>query len=265
MKVALSTTPQTAVQPYAQGTLDAPSPGTGGDGFAQMLAQMLSLSPAESRESSPATEIAPGLGASTQAFQNARMLVETALEHSRSEVGTAASERALPELPVLEKLASADAKNLDEASRSTAAISELSAVNFNLISAKNLTTGTVRAVAPAHSAPSFQLAMRALTQPPISISTANALRPANPDSGNVPPATVTQALPAALKQAEGGHSTPFSAQLLTTDSGLVLLLRLPKLASTERADLENSTVRLLQGLGLKRHQIVIQEITEGQG
>lgn len=66
--------------------------------------------------------------------------------------------------------------------------------------------------------------------------------------------------PVAPPPAQEGRMSRFSAQLLAGEGGLTMLLRLPKLTASERAELEAGAARLLAGFGQRPSRIVIQEI-----
>ena len=58
-------------------------------------------------------------------------------------------------------------------------------------------------------------------------------------------------------------SSPFGAQLIAFEGGLRLLLRLPRLADGERAELDAGLTRLFESFGHRNHEIVIHEIDRG--
>lgn len=259
MKVASHQLPHMAAPHSAPKAWDAPAPDTAQNGFAQLLAQMRPVAPAEMQDNRHSAEIVPELGGSAQAFQNARLLVETALEYPAHYATPNTTHLASPiERQLLEQpqLAISSAPN-------TAARFGITTKSFDTPPsvpqpANTLPSGTSRLASPNGSTSTLQVP----TQPSVAFSTAP-----QASSANRQPAinAVTSTATPTPKQTDGGHNSPFSAQLLATDGGPLLLLRLPKLAAAERADLENSAARLLQVLGLKRHQIVVQEISEGQG
>jgi hypothetical protein len=58
--------------------------------------------------------------------------------------------------------------------------------------------------------------------------------------------------------------SPFGAQLLAFEGGLRLVLRVPRLADNERTELEAALAHLFERFGHRRHEIVINEIGNGQ-
>ena len=265
MKIALPALPQWASQALSSGSSPADSNLPGADGFAHLLAQMLMPTPAETGESM-AAEIAPGMGASTQAFQNARMLVETALHQSRTptpaprDTAEPASPTHLRLLQKLESLLSGSPKTTPLAEQGVSG-----SVGTPLAQLSPALTNSHQAAELRFHGPQLPLVVPPnLVRTPVSNPTAEK-PPAGPAELQTLPAHRLQSAPPAPAKATEGQASSLSARLLSTDGGLILLLRLPRLDASERAELEGGANRLLQGLGLKRHQIVIQEIAEGQG
>lgn len=61
------------------------------------------------------------------------------------------------------------------------------------------------------------------------------------------------------------RNSAFGAQLFALETGLRLVLRLPRLADGERDELTAGLARLFESFGHWRHEIVIRELMEGQG
>ncbi|HZF46571.1 MAG TPA: hypothetical protein VEZ26_09550 [Sphingomonadaceae bacterium] len=60
-----------------------------------------------------------------------------------------------------------------------------------------------------------------------------------------------------------GQTSPFGAQLVRAEGGLQLVLRLPKLAESDRTALETALAHLLEDHGHHRTAIIIHEVTKG--
>lgn len=60
-----------------------------------------------------------------------------------------------------------------------------------------------------------------------------------------------------------GQTSPFGAQLVRTEGGLQLILRLPKLAENERRALETALTHLLESHGHRSSAIVVHEVVKG--
>lgn len=229
-------------------------PRFGGDGerplsdFAEMLAAMLGAG-AQAAEAR-AAEFTPQIGSDGEAFERARLLVETALEFPNADRAPAA---ARVSEPLVAELPSPSLQRAQPSALQPAASAELVAhrLPYPLSSpprAPDRVQTTPIAPAPArqsHAPPT-----------PLASATGQTVRKDARLAGPEHPGTDTP-------QRATRPVSPFGAQVFAFEDGLRLLLKLPRLADGERAELETELARLLNDFGHRKHQIVIHEIAKG--
>jgi hypothetical protein len=257
MKIGTHVPPHFTQRPLQEAELGGEADPRAAGGFEKLLEAMRL---AMEDPGTHAAALQPKIGSHSQAFEQAQLLVEIALDLSGSEtpVGAEPGHPRIAERPeqvvakvreLLERLAATVAPQ----ARSPAGGSGLETIQRGLPIQQD--GGGQR-----------HLAGRLPQAPVPSPSRAGHHAPADA-AGRVPSAPIrTSKSPvskgSAPPQPDTGaarHSR-FAAQLLAAESGLRVMLRLPRLSEDERSELQARLGQLLESYGHRQREIVIQEI-----
>ena len=281
MTIALPTFPQTAISRQQQpsgGDAQLGADDTQAGAFADLLASL--LSPRAETGSGPdalssrpsemmqeqfrhAAPLTPLPGSPAEAFSAARLLVDMALDlpgegvtglaqvdvpsrvetSSRSSAPTMSSRDNLMEELALASTAS-ELQRTQPSRRQPAPPANLSRPSGSLTAPELSSANSGPALSPGTSA----APARGPSTPPLELLQSRGIE----RSFHTP-----------LVAAPSGQNSPFGAQLVRTEAGLQLILRLPKLAESERAGLETALTHLLESHGHRSTAIVIHEIVKG--
>lgn len=265
--------------PLGQLTSRSPGQHRGDDGdqvgtaFADLLAALAAMQGNEARkidlpellgqapqgvESTRAPDLAPQIGTHGKAFEQGRLLVETALPFQNRELpapGIRATE-------VLDLRVTAPFP-------SNAPLAHRPAQDSSGAFANILSQWLQRAAGHVSGGKAASRASQPVLHWPQ----------AQPQAANMPasPTGLARILPSytaaeraqsaepSLTSHTGAGTAPFGAHLIAIEGGLRLLLRLPKLAEGELAELRADLARLFESFGHHTHDIIIHEIARGQG
>ncbi|WEK46119.1 MAG: hypothetical protein P0Y56_14005 [Candidatus Andeanibacterium colombiense] len=274
MKIATSI-PQPSGTPQLSERFDEGS-GRERGSFAEMLAAMLSpqqsdhahdaapnkwalaQQPDDGDENS-APDCCPRIGASSKSFAQGRLLVEIALNfRGPSDAQPLHEAGGLPHARLGAQGRMAD---------SSEAQAGPTLCEFLAHWAATFVPPAVHAETPSAAGTSLPPIRSASTPAAASVSRGPPELPARqqiaPERGPLRSARQSSAAPAPPTNSVRNLS-PFGAQLIALESGLRLVLRLPRLAGGERTELEAQVSRLLEQQGHHRHEIVIHEIARGE-
>lgn len=283
MTISLSTFPQTTLSRLRHPSDDIESnppssEDTQASAFADLLASLLAphtetgvtpdciLTRQEglaNEQSRQAAALAPSPGAPAEAFSAARLLVDMALVLPGERVAGVAEANVSGPLPTSAAPLAATRPGPDAMARELPEASI--APDLRGILSQRLQPGqsvhlsqlsgilTARELSSVNIGPSM----------PTGIGTVPARRLSSP----LPELPQSRDIPRAIREplvaAPSGHTSPFGAHLVRTEAGLQLILRVPKLAESERAALEAALSHLLESHGHASVAIVIHEVVKG--
>jgi hypothetical protein len=226
-------------------------------GFEQLLEAMrLAMDEQAFQPDGQAAALAPAIGSHSQAFERARLLVETALDlrgwnlpEGRPDVDRRIAERhekiVAKVHELLERLAAQLAPHAPDAEPVAARLTNMAEPRIAAGLAK---TNPMRAALPLPSSAVLHVQGQA-TNRLLPHPATGPLRTAPAKSADTRPET------------GAGQRSRFAAQLLAAEGGLRVMLRLPRLSDAERSDLETRLGQMLESFGHRRREIIIQEIT----
>lgn len=237
-------------------------------GFEQLLEAMrLAMDEQAFQPDGQAAALAPAIGSHSQAFERARLLVETALElpgwnlpsgqHGDGRRISDRHEQILGKVrELLERLAAHLAPQSAPPAQSGQHIAPdkapLAARLGNIaeprLAVKAPRAGLARSPVPLPSSLATHAQAQAASRPTPNAGKALFKSHAAKGSAPTPPET------------NPGQNSRFAAQLLAAEGGLRVMLRLPRLSADERSELETRLGQMLESFGHRRREIVIQEI-----
>lgn len=266
MKIGIHLPPQFGQRSPLEGGIDGEPEVRSGSGFEQLLEAMRLAMGEQSCPDGRAAALAPEIGTHSQAFENAQLLVGTALDLRGWDLpGREGEVRPFAERhrdivgrvrDLLETLAAHVAQPLhphagdgqyppapvagDPGVAGPGPMADGPAPKIGRV---NSARGAV-AFGSNLAAARTEAALRPAPEAPRARSRGSAAKSSGP----------------ALSEADAGRQSRFAAQLLATEGGLRVMLRLPRLSDGERGELEARLGQLLEAFGHRRREIVIQEI-----
>jgi hypothetical protein len=251
MKIGIPQPPQSSLWPSSERGIGGDADPAASGGFEQLLEAMrLAMESPDGQAAAPQPEI----GSHSQAFEKAQLLVETSLDLSN---GSTPAGRDGADRPISEHHAEIVAKVGDLLERLAARFAP-----HPIQAGEPVEAGPAGIAEPGRDVrlaqtdfPRAPLASRPIVHLPAEAAIRHAPGPARAPSRSVAP----QGRPPLPPGTGSGQLSRFAAQLLATEGGLRVLLRLPHLSDAERGDLELRLGRLLESFGHRRSEIVIHE------